>query len=78
MRLCKDKGTDKDYHNYISGFRKDMRKMGETAVQQRWWQHSKPCFLYHEDGVYYDELEEIFYLAYNEVMEGNQKKGDVN
>jgi len=40
-----------------------MQKMAETAVLQRWWQYSKPCFLYHEQGVYYDELKEIFYLA---------------
>ena len=52
------------YFEYVGeDYDADMRKMGETAVQQRWWQYSKPCFLYHEDGVYYDELKEIFYLA---------------
>ena len=52
------------YYEYTGeDYDADMRKMGETAVQQRWWQHSRPCFLYHEDGVYYDELKEIFYLA---------------
>ena len=52
------------YYEYTGeDYDADMRKMGETAVQQRWWQYSRLCFLYHEDGVYYDELKEIFYLA---------------
>ena len=34
---------------------------GLAASMQRWWTHSKPCFLHHSEGVYYDELREIFY-----------------
>jgi microcystin degradation protein MlrC len=35
--------------------------MDESPVMHRWWKFSKPCFLHHEDGIYYDELQEIFY-----------------
>ena len=39
----------------------DMKIMDESPVMQKWWTFSKPCFLYHEDGVYYDDLQEVFY-----------------
>ena len=33
------------YYEYTGeDYDADMRKMGETAVQQRWWQYSRPCF----------------------------------
>ena len=39
----------------------DERRMGESPDMQRWWTHTKPCFLYHDEGHYYDDLTEIFY-----------------
>jgi len=50
------------YYEYTGeDYEADMKKMDESAVMQNWWQYSKPCFLYHEDGIYYDDLQEIFY-----------------
>ena len=39
----------------------DERRMGESADMQRWWTHTKPCFLHHDQEHYYDDLTEIFY-----------------
>ena len=39
----------------------DERRMGESPDMQRWWTHTKPCFLHHDEGHYYDDLTEIFY-----------------
>jgi L-rhamnose mutarotase len=39
----------------------DMRKMAADPVTQEWWKHTKPCFVRHSEGVYYEDLEEIFY-----------------
>ena len=39
----------------------DMKVMNESAVMQKWWTFSKPCFLHHDTGHYYDDLEEVFY-----------------
>ncbi|MEA4897866.1 MAG: L-rhamnose mutarotase [Christensenellaceae bacterium] len=41
----------------------DMRKMEADPVTQRWWAHTKPCFLHHDRGIYYEDLVEIFYQA---------------
>lgn len=50
------------YYEYTGeDYEADMQKLEDAAVQKRWWSYTKPCFLYHEEGVYYDELEEIFY-----------------
>lgn len=50
------------YYEYTgSDYEEDMKRMDESPVMRRWWQHSKPCFLRHEEGIYYDELEEVFY-----------------
>ena len=40
----------------------DMRKMEADPVTQEWWKHTKPCFARHDEGVYYEDMEEIFYL----------------
>ena len=39
----------------------DMDKMAADPITQEWWKHTKPCFAGHEKGVYYEDLEEIFY-----------------
>ena len=39
----------------------DMKKMGESPVMQKWWTYSKPCFLHHDKGEYYEPLTEVFY-----------------
>lgn len=39
----------------------DMDKMAADPVTQEWWKHTKPCFAGHDQGVYYEDLEEIFY-----------------
>lgn len=39
----------------------DMDKMAADPVTQEWWKHTKPCFVGHDQGVYYEDLEEIFY-----------------
>lgn len=41
----------------------DMARMAADPETQEWWKHTRPCFLYHEQGVYYDDLREIFYQA---------------
>ena len=40
----------------------DMRRMEEDPVTQEWWRHTKPCFLHHDTGTYYQDMEEIFYF----------------
>ena len=39
----------------------DMAKMDADPITQEWWKHTKPCFEGHDKGVYYEDLEEIFY-----------------
>ncbi|MBQ4631609.1 MAG: L-rhamnose mutarotase [Clostridia bacterium] len=40
----------------------DMAEMEKYPVMQKWWSHTKPCFVHHEDGWYYEDMEEVFYL----------------
>ena len=40
----------------------DMDRMAADPVTQEWWKHTKPCFVGHDEGVYYEDLEEIFYF----------------
>ena len=40
----------------------DMAKMEEYEIMHEWWSHTKPCFLHHDTGEYYEDLEEVFYL----------------
>lgn len=50
------------YFEYTgSDYEADMAIMDASPVMQKWWTFSKPCFLYHEEGKYYDDYEEIFY-----------------
>ena len=50
------------YYEYTgSDYDADMAVMDNSTVMQEWWKYSKPCFLHHDQGHYYDDLEEIFY-----------------
>ena len=51
------------YYEYIgTNYEEDMKIQEESPIVQEWWSHTRPCFLYHDKGVYYDELQEIFFL----------------
>ena len=51
------------YYEYVGDdYDADMAKMESKSIMQEWWKHTKPCFLYHDRGEYYEDLEEIFYL----------------
>ena len=51
------------YYEYVGDdYDTDMKKLDESPVMQKWWTFSKPCFLYHEEEKYYEDLEEVFYL----------------
>ena len=50
------------YYEYTGeDYEADMKKMEQCPVTQEWWKHTKPCFVGHDQGVYYEDLEEIFY-----------------
>ncbi len=50
------------YYEYTGDhYEADMKRMDESAVMQRWWTFSKPCFLHHDKGHYYEDLNEVFY-----------------
>lgn len=50
------------YYEYIgSDYEADMRKMAADPVTQEWWKLTKPCFVGHNKGEYYQEMPEIFY-----------------
>lgn len=50
------------YYEYTgSDYEADMARMDASAVMQKWWTFSKPCFLHHDEQHYYDDLQEIFY-----------------
>ena len=64
-----------DYHIYILGdtvvsyftytgddYEGDMAKMDADPVTLEWWTHTKPCFARHSENVYYEDMEEIFFL----------------
>ncbi len=51
------------YYEYVGDdYDADMNRMDNSEDMQRWWKYTKPCFLYHDRGEYYEDLEEIFYL----------------
>ena len=51
------------YYEYVGqNYEADMKKMESSEIMQRWWTFSKPCFLHHEQGMYYEDLTEIFYM----------------
>ena len=50
------------YYEYTGDdYEADMLRMDESEVMKRWWTFSKPCFLKHDIGHYYDDLQEVFY-----------------
>jgi L-rhamnose mutarotase len=50
------------YFEYIGvDYDADMRKMAEDPVTQEWWKNTHPCFLGDSEGVYYQEMEEVFH-----------------
>ena len=52
------------YFEYIgSDYEGDMLRMEQSEVMQRWWTHTKPCFLLHDKREYYTDWQEIFHLA---------------
>jgi len=52
------------YFEYAgSDYEADMRHMEQSEVMQRWWTHTKPCFLHHDRQEYYTDWNEIFHLV---------------
>ncbi len=50
------------YYEYTGeSYEADMAIMDASPVMLKWWKLSKPCFLFHEEETYYDDLREIFY-----------------
>ena len=47
----------------------DMRRMEADPVTQEWWTHTKPCFMGHDRGIYYEDMEEIFWFEGGEGAE---------
>lgn len=51
------------YYEYTGeDYDADMAKMEEYPIMQKWWSFTKPCFLHHDEGKYYEDLDEVFYL----------------
>ena len=48
-----------EYHG--DDYDADMAKMAADPATQKWWEHTKPCFLRHDEQVYYLDMEEIFH-----------------
>lgn len=52
------------FYEYVGDdYDADMKKMESFEIMQKWWSFTRPCFLHHDTGEYYEDLEEIFYLA---------------
>lgn len=50
------------YYEYTGAdYQKDMEILDADPIMQKWWIYSKPCFAGHENGHYYDPMEEVFY-----------------
>lgn len=51
------------YYEYVgTDYEADTQRMDNDEIMLKWRSMSKPCFLYHEQGKYYEDLKEIFYL----------------
>ena len=51
------------YFEYTGNdYEADIQKMNESKVMQEWWKLTKPCFLHHDEEIYYCDWREIFYL----------------
>lgn len=50
------------YYEYTGeNYEKDQKRLNESKVMKHWWKYSKPCFKFHEQKHYYDDLNEVFY-----------------
>ena len=50
------------YHEYTgSDYEADMEILDNSPIMHHWWTFSKPCFVGHEQGHYYNPMEEVFY-----------------
>ncbi|MBQ3100775.1 MAG: L-rhamnose mutarotase [Clostridia bacterium] len=50
------------YYEYTGDdYEADMARMETYPIMQEWWSHTRPCFLHHDKGHYYDDLTEVFY-----------------
>lgn len=50
------------YYEYTGeDYEKDLQKMEANPLMQEWWTHTKPCFATCDEGVYYEDMREIFY-----------------
>lgn len=65
----------KNYSTYIEGnelfcyfeydgedYEADIKRMNESQIMQDWWQYTKPCFMHHEEEIYFVNWKEIFHL----------------
>ena len=51
------------YFEYVGDdYEADMKRMDAAPAMLEWWKHSKPCFQRHAEGVYYEDMEEVFYF----------------
>ena len=54
------------YFEYVgSDYEKDMRKMSEDAMNQKWWSYCNPCqepLETREEGEWWANMEEVFHL----------------
>ena len=52
------------YFEYVGDdFAADMAKMDSDPATLEWWTHTKPCFERHDEGVYYEDMDGIFYYG---------------
>lgn len=50
------------YFEYIGdAYEDDMAKMAEDPITQKWWKNTKPCFVHHDQEIYYLDMQEIFH-----------------
>ncbi|MCQ2477927.1 MAG: L-rhamnose mutarotase [Clostridia bacterium] len=50
------------YYEYTgNNYEADMDYMDKSEIMQSWWKFSKPCFLHHDVGHYYANINEVFY-----------------
>ena len=50
------------YFEYVGeDYAKDMAFMERDPVTNEWWKLTKPCFLRHDERVYYEDMAEIFH-----------------
>ena len=50
------------YYEYVGeNYDADMDRRAQDPTTQEWGKYTRSCFLYHDQGVYHDDLQEIFY-----------------